>query len=118
MADDNPIKRVPINQLRQEDGAHELAESADMEPYLRLIIAEMRNADPRAELEALRQLPLEKRYVWRIASSVKWGFADFDSVNVDAQEDFANLMWLLTQLQCCRAKTNTCFKGDSGSLMT
>jgi len=101
MADDNPIERIPINQIRQEDGAHELAESADIEPYLRLIIAEMQNADPTKELEALRQLPLEKRYVWRVVSALKWAFADFDSVTVDAdkqtltQADFARVMNLL-----------------------
>jgi hypothetical protein len=35
-------------------------------------------------LEVVRQLPLEKRYVWRVASALKWGFADFDNVNVNA----------------------------------
>lgn len=109
MADDKPIKRIPINEIRQEDGARELAESADMEPYLRLIVAEMRNADPTAELETLRQLPLEDRYVWRIASALKWGFADFDSVNVDLDrqtltpEDLAKVTDLLKlrPLQFC-----------------
>jgi len=101
MADDNPIKRIPISQIRQEEGARELAASADMEPYLQLIIAEMQNADPTKELEALRQLPLEKHYVWRVASALKWAFADFDSVTVDAdkqtltQADFARVMDLL-----------------------
>jgi hypothetical protein len=101
MADDNPIERIPIDAIRQEEGARELAESADMEPYLRLIIAEMRNADPTAELEVLRQLPLERRYVWRVVSALKWAFADFDTVTVDAdkqtltQADFAKVMDLL-----------------------
>ena len=58
MADD-PIQRVPINQLRQEDGAHELATSADMEPYLDFIKAMMQDRDPSPELEAIRHLPLE-----------------------------------------------------------
>jgi hypothetical protein len=35
----------------------------------------------------IRQLPLEKRYVWRIASALKWGFADFDSLSVGADRD-------------------------------
>jgi hypothetical protein len=101
MADDNPIKRIPINQIRQEEGSHELATSPDMEPYLRLIIAEMRDADSTAELETLRQLSLEKRYVWRVATALKWAFGDLDSVNSDADkqtlspEDFAKVMDLL-----------------------
>ena len=72
MADENPIQRIPINQLRHEDGAHELATSPDMKPYLEFIKAVMHDHDPSPELEAIRQLPLEKRYVWRIASALKW----------------------------------------------
>ena len=64
--DDN-IKRIPIKDLRQEDGAHELATSPDMPPYLQLAKAVMQNADPTAELETIRQLPLDERYVWRMA---------------------------------------------------
>jgi hypothetical protein len=46
-------------------------------------MAEMQVSDGETELEAIRSLPLEKRYVWRVASALK-GFADFDNVNVDA----------------------------------
>ena len=84
MADEDDIERIPINQLRQEDGAQELAESDDMEPYLNFAVALMQGHDPAPELEAIRQLPLERRYVWRIASALKWGFADFDNLGVDA----------------------------------
>ena len=66
----DPPERIPITDLRQEEGAHELVDSPDMEPYVRLIIAEMQGSDPTAELEALRKLPLEKRYVWRVASAL------------------------------------------------
>lgn len=41
MPEDDPIKRIPIHQLRQEDGAQKLAESADMEPYLNFAVALM-----------------------------------------------------------------------------
>jgi hypothetical protein len=101
MAEDNPIKRIPINELRQEDGAHELATSPDMEPYLDFVMAVMQDSDPTAEMEAIRQLPLERRYVWRVASALKWGFADCDHLNVEADkrtltpEDFAKAMELL-----------------------
>ena len=72
-----------------------------MEPYLNFAVALMQGADPTAELEAIRQLPLEKRYVWRVASALKWGLADFDDLGVDADrqtlspEDFAKVMELL-----------------------
>ncbi len=100
MADDN-IKRIPIDRLRQEEGAHELATSLDMEPYLNFAMALMQGNDPTPELEAIRQLSVEKRYVWRVASALKWGFADFDDLGVDADrqtlgpEDFAKVMDLL-----------------------
>jgi hypothetical protein len=101
MADDQNIKRIPIKNLRQEEGAHDLASSPDMEPYLDFIKAVIQNHDPSPALEAIGRLPLERRYVWRLASALKWGFADFDSVNVDADkktlkpEDFAKVMDLL-----------------------
>src|SRR5579872_652824 len=81
---DENIERIPINQLHQETGAHELATSPDMEPYLEFAMAIMQDADPKAELEAIRHLPLEKRYIWRVASALKWGFADFDDLGVEA----------------------------------
>ena len=84
MADEDNIKRIPINELRQEEGAHELATSPDMEPYLDFAMAVMQDADPTAELEAIRLLPLEKRYVWRVASALNWGLADCESLSADA----------------------------------
>jgi hypothetical protein len=85
--DDNPIKYMPIKDLHQEPGAKELTESPEMEPYLNFAVALMQGADPEPELEALRQLPLEKRYVWRVASALRWGFADFDDLSVSADRD-------------------------------
>lgn len=72
-----------------------------MEPYLNFAIALMQGSEPTEELEVLRQLPLEKRYVWRVASALKWGFADFDDLGVDADrqtlspEGFSMVMDLL-----------------------
>jgi hypothetical protein len=100
MADDN-IERIPIKDLHQEDGAHELAASPDMKPYLEFIKAVMQDHDPSPELEAIRQLPLEKRYVWRVASALKWGLADCDDLSVEADkrtltpDDFAKVMDLM-----------------------
>ena len=84
------IKRIPIKELRQEDGASELASSPDMEPYVEYIMASMQGADVQPHLEALSKLPLEKRYVWRVASAIKWGFADFDSEPVAVDRDTMN----------------------------
>jgi hypothetical protein len=95
------IKKIPIKDLRQEEGASDLATSPDMQPYLQCIMAAMQGTDVQPHLEALSKLPLEKRYVWRVASALKWGFADFDNVTVAADrdtlnpEDFAKVMDLL-----------------------
>jgi hypothetical protein len=98
---EDDIKQVSINELRQEDCAQELASSPDMEPYLNFAVALMQGNDPAPELEAIRQLPVERRYVWRIASALKLGFADFDNLGVDADrqtlspDDFAKVRELL-----------------------
>src|SRR5580692_169928 len=83
---DNPIKHVPISQLHQEEGARELATSPAMEPYLNFAAALMQGRDPEPELGEIRELPLEERYIWRVASALKWGFADFDNLNVEADK--------------------------------
>jgi hypothetical protein len=81
---DDDIKRIPISELRQEPGAHELATSPDMKPYLEFIKAVIQDHDPSPEPAVIRQLPLEKRYVWRLASALKWGFADCESLSAEA----------------------------------
>ena len=98
---DDDIRQIPIKDLKSEEGAHELATSPEMAPYIRFAKAVMQDHDPAAEQDAIQNLPLEKRYVWRIASALKWGFADFDdlSVEVDRQtltaEDFEKVLELL-----------------------
>ena len=93
--------RVPITDLASQDGAHELATSADMQPYLRLAMAILKDTDPTQELDKVARLPLEKRYIWRVASALKWGFADFDEVNVEtdratiSQDDLEKVLDLL-----------------------
>jgi hypothetical protein len=100
MADDD-IRRIPINELRQEDGVHELATSPDMKPYLDFIKAVIQEHDLVPELETIRRLPLERRYIWRVASALKWGLADCESLSAEADrqtltpEDFAKVKDLL-----------------------
>ena len=98
---DDRTKPIPIGNLHQEDGAHELATSPDMEPYLKSAMAVVQDADPAAALAAIRRLPLERRYVWRVASALKWAFADCDDLSVEADrqtlmpEDLARVTELL-----------------------
>jgi hypothetical protein len=98
---DRKPKPIPIKDLISEDGAHELATSETMQPYLRLLKAGLQNEDTTPHVEEIAQLPLEKRYIWRIASALKWGFADFDSVYVPvdretlSEEDLRKVLDLL-----------------------
>src|SRR5712692_5162273 len=100
MSDKKP-KSIPIKDLISEDGAHELATSPDMQPYLRLIKAGLQDRDASPNLEEIAAMPLEKRYVWRVASALKWAFADLEtvSVNVDrrtlSREDLSKVIELL-----------------------
>ena len=109
MSDKKP-KSIPIKDLLSEEGAHELANSPDMEPYLRLMMAGMQHgADISPHMAEVAKLPVERRYVWRVASALKWAFADFDEVNVEvdrktlSQEDLAKVLQLLSHrpLQFC-----------------
>src|ERR1039458_2644186 len=98
---DRKPEPIPIKDLISEDGAHELATSQTMQPYLRLLKAGLQNKDTTPHVEEIAQLPLEKRYIWRIASALKWGFADFDSVYVPvdretlSEEDLRKVLDLL-----------------------
>ena len=100
MSEEKP-KAIPLNKLVSEDGAHELATSPDMQPYLQLIKAGMQDRDTTPHMEEIAAMPLEKRYVWRVASALKWAFADLEtvSVNVDretlSKEDLKKLVELL-----------------------
>ena len=72
-----------------------------MKPYLEFIKAVIQDHDPAPELETIRRLPLERRYVWRVASALKWGLADCGSLSVEADrltltlDDLAKVMELL-----------------------
>ena len=75
-------KKVPIKNLKSEEGAEDMVRSENMQPYLRLAEALLKNQGLKEAVSAIGDLPLEERYLWRVLSALKWGFADFDSVNV------------------------------------
>ncbi len=99
--DEENSESIPVKNIKSEDGAHELATSENMQPYLRLLKAALQNNDTAPHMEGISALPLEKRYIWRIASALKWGFADFDNVYVGvdretlSEEDLGKVMELL-----------------------
>jgi hypothetical protein len=106
---DDSTKQIPIRDLKVEPEAEELLESPAMEPYLNLAMAMMGGKDTGRAIEELAALPLENRYVWRVASALKWAFVDFETLNVEADrqtlspEDRQRLLELLKHrpLQFC-----------------
>ena len=74
---DPKYKVVEASSLKMEDGAKELLSAPEMQPYSRYIEAAMFGGDVDSSVREIAALPLEKRYVWRVASALKWGFAGF-----------------------------------------
>jgi hypothetical protein len=72
--------KVPLKEIKSDPLAHELATSEGTQPYLDCLIKAYRNnaGGLEAALEVIRDLPLEKRYTWRVFSALKWAFADFE----------------------------------------
>ena len=72
--------KVSLKDIRTDPLAHELTTSEGMQSYLDCLIKAYRNngAGLEAALEVIRDLPLEKRYTWRVFSALKWAFADFE----------------------------------------
>ncbi len=75
-------EQLPITDLKSEDGADELLHSEMMRPYMKAVEAIMAKEGLQEAVREIAELPLEQRYVWRVLSALKWGFADFESVNV------------------------------------
>ncbi len=69
------LKEIAIDPLAQE-----LARSEQSRPYIDYFMKDCSNdgAGIKNALRVLRDLPLEKRYTWRVLSALKWAFADFD----------------------------------------
>jgi hypothetical protein len=76
-------QRTPT-ELKPESGAADLLRSPAMKPYVDLMIATTSGKDPTAAVEALKALPLEKRYIWRVTLALKLAFADLETSNVEA----------------------------------
>jgi hypothetical protein len=74
------IHKVPLKDIKTDSLARELATSEGNRPYLDCVIREYRYNGARLEaaLQVVRDLPLEKRYTWRVFSALKWAFADFE----------------------------------------
>jgi hypothetical protein len=64
---DQKYKVIELDSIKMEDGATELMSAPEMQPYLRYIEAAMLGGDVDPFLGEIAELPLEERYVWRVA---------------------------------------------------
>ena len=102
-------EEIPLSAIRMEEGAEELLKSPEAQSYIRLAVAIQARQDPKPALLEISQMPLEKRYLWRVVSALKWAFADFDDLSaaVDcktlSREDLDKIESLLQKrpLQFC-----------------
>jgi len=69
-------EKIPIRDLKIEEGAEDLSDSPTMRPYARLAEGVMTHQDLREAVAEIARLPLEERYLWRVLSALKWGFAE------------------------------------------
>ena len=83
--------KIPIKNIKGEEGSQELVDSAKMRPYLDFAkaIIQKDNAGVLKAGADLKSLKVEDRYLWRVASALKWAFADFDSFS--ARADIATI---------------------------
>ena len=78
---------IPVSAIRTEEGAQELLRSPEAQPYIRLAQAVVAGKDTEPALQEISALPLEKRYLWRVVSALKWAFVDIDDVSIEADRD-------------------------------
>ena len=73
-------ERIPLNEIKIDPLAQELVRSEQARPYTDYFMKAYGNdaAGVESALQVLQDLPLEKRYTWRVFSALKWAFADFD----------------------------------------
>ena len=73
-------ERIPVNEIAIDPLAQELVRSEQSRPYTDYFMKAYRNDAEGLEnaLQVLQDLPLERRYTWRVFSALKWAFADFD----------------------------------------
>jgi len=74
------LEKIPLNEITIDPLAQELVRSEQSRPYMDYWMKAYSNDAVGIEtaLQVLRDLPLERRYTWRVFSALKWAFADFD----------------------------------------
>lgn len=80
-------KDMLMKHFQNEPVAESLAQSENIKPYIEILGAMMGGENTDSLMALMREIPLERRYIWRIVSALKWGLADFDSATVKIDRD-------------------------------
>ena len=95
------VRMTPTAGIKMEGGAQKMLKSPSVEPYLTNAEAAMTGKGWNKAAKAIAELPLERRYIYRIASSLQNAFCDFDrsSLRIDlssmSAEDFDMVVGLI-----------------------
>jgi hypothetical protein len=78
--DDVELLKIPLKDIVIDPMAEVLVKSKEARPYFTYFIKAYSKdaASVKSALQVLQDLPLEKRYTWRVFSALKWALADFD----------------------------------------
>jgi len=82
--DGQRLQTIPVSAIRMEEGAEDLMRLPEAQPYMRLAEAAVAGRDKGPALREIFELPLEKRYLWRVVSALKWAFVDLDDLSIEA----------------------------------
>jgi hypothetical protein len=95
-----------------------LMRAPDAAPYVRFAVKIATSKEPDAEWEKIAQLPLNKRYVWRVATALQWALGDLSdlSLAVDrATMSFEDLAKLKEQIETLPLQFCLLFKSLCGT---
>ena len=88
------VREVDLTSIDLSALARELMNKPDDRPYFEYSKAVMTGEERTAALEAIRALPLHRRYTSRIFAALGLAFADFDSESIDADRSaFTDRDW-------------------------
>ena len=73
------VTRIPLSQITTDPVGDMLAESEAIKPYIDHYRALMTGGDSDTTLHTIASLPIEKRYLSRVAQCLDWALADWDN---------------------------------------
>jgi len=78
---------VPVSTILVQQEAEELLRSPEAQSYRRLAEAVVAGRDTGPALREISLLPLEKRYLWRAVSALRWAFVDLEDLYIEADTE-------------------------------